>query len=91
MLGRDGLGHIAMEIDLQIVYGILLATKEKHNFVIDELELPCHFFVDVIDLIHRANGPVNSLEVGQVLMKGAFQASFFLTAQSTLLSFSSLS
>jgi hypothetical protein len=80
-----------MEVHLQVVNGIFLAAQKEHDFIIDELKLPSHLFIDVIDLVHGTNGAVYSLEVGQILMKGTFKTSLFLSAQSALLPLCSLS
>jgi hypothetical protein len=44
-----------MQIDLKIVDGVFLAVEQEHDFIVDELELPGHLFVNVVDFIHRTD------------------------------------
>ena len=40
------------QIHLQVFDSVLLAAQQKVDLVVDELELPGHLLVDVIDLVH---------------------------------------
>lgn len=76
---------VPVEVDLQIINCILLTAQQKHDLIVYELELPCHLLIDVVDLVHRPDGPMDRLEVGQIFVKSALHPAFFLATQGSLL------
>ena len=80
------LSFVIVVVKLQIVDGILLAIEQKAYLVVDELKLPSHFLVDIINFVHGAYRAVNALEIGEVLVEGVLHpALFFLGKGASLL------
>ena len=69
------------KIAFEVFNGILLTAYQEVYFVVDELKLPAHFLVHVMDFIHRPDHPMDSLKVRQVFVKGVFQFALFLVIQ----------
>lgn len=50
---------------------LLLAGQQYADLVIYELELSGHLFINIVNLVHRTDFTVNSLEIWQVFIEGA--------------------
>lgn len=72
---------VVVEIELEVVDGVLLAVEQEADLIVDELKLPGHFFVDIVDLVHGTDGAVDTLEVGEVLVKGVLHSALLLLGQ----------
>lgn len=76
---------VVIEIKLQVVNRILLAAEEEAYLIIYKLELPCHFFIDIVYFVHGPNGAMHALKIGEILVESILHPTLLLLSQSSSL------
>lgn len=74
--------HLLLQnIPLDVQNRILLALQQDIHLIVNELELPSHLLINIIDLVHRSDCPMHVLKIGQIFVEGTLHFVMFFVGE----------
>jgi hypothetical protein len=69
---------VRLQVLLEVADRILLTPQQEIYLVVYELKLTSHLLIDVVDLVHRTDCSMHSLEICEIFVEGCLQFALLL-------------